>query len=273
MTSSSPPFTSSSPRPPWNGISCVFPCYNEGGNIARAVKLLSDALETEVELATSIVDYEIIVVDDGSRDASEAEVRRLGDMNPRVRLVQHEQNQGYGAAIRSGITKAQFDVVFYADSDNQFDYSQVREWLPLMNENPVVCGYRIDRKDNALRLLNAFGWNLLVRMVLGQFVRDLDCGFKMFTRQALRDADLSRLEGRGAIFSAELLLLLKKAGYKFLELPLRHYPRVEGSPTGAAPWVIFRAFRELFLLLLRARNIPTIRPGTSETSAASRAVH
>ena len=219
------------------GISVVLPAYNEEENVGPAVM-------EAIEIAGSIADdYEVIVVDDGSRDSTAEKVRQLAERYPQVRLVQHEVNQGYGAALYSGFTSARKELVFFTDSDRQFDLTEIKKFLPFMNEYDLVIGYRAPRRDPFMRKLNGWGWSALVTLLFGYTSRDIDCAFKLFRREIM---DRINVESRGATFSAEFLVRTKRAGYRIHEVPLAgHRPRVAGSPTGARLGVITRAFREL----------------------------
>jgi glycosyltransferase involved in cell wall biosynthesis len=220
-------------------ISAVMPAYNEEANIEPQVL---DVMEALRPLAA---DFEVIVVDDGSRDRTGAIVSRLAEANPQVRLVQHPANQGYGAALYSGFTSATKELVFLTDSDRQFDLDDLRRLLPLLGQADIVAGYRAPRRDPFMRVLNGIGWSALVTLFFGYTARDIDCAFKLFRREILKHI---RLEARGATFSAEFLIRAKRAGYRIVELAVSHRPRRAGSQTGARPDVIVRAFRELFRL-------------------------
>lgn len=220
-------------------ISAVMPAYNEEENIEPQIAEVVSTLRALTD------DFEVIVVNDGSRDRTGAIVSRIAADNPVVRLVQHERNQGYGAALYSGFTSAKKTWVFLTDSDRQFDLADLQRLLPMTQQGDVVAGYRAPRRDPFMRVLNGKGWSALVTLWFGYTARDIDCAFKLFKREIL---DHVKLESRGATFSAEFLIRSKRAGYKIVEAPVSHHPRRAGSPTGARPDVILRAFRELFKL-------------------------
>ncbi|MCA1552936.1 MAG: glycosyltransferase family 2 protein, partial [Chloroflexi bacterium] len=164
---------------------------------------------------------------------------------PQVRLIRHEKNQGYGAALYSGFLNASKELVFLTDSDRQFDLSDLHKLMPLIQSADIVAGYRNPRRDPPIRVLNGIGWSALVTLLFGYMARDIDCAFKLFKREILQHISLST---RGATFSAEFLIRSKRAGFKIVEVGVKHQPRRAGSPTGARPDVIIRAFRELFRL-------------------------
>lgn len=233
------PDASVTPQPVVQGLSVAIPAYNEADNIAAMVH---DVLRDIGPLAS---DLEIIVVDDGSSDGTAEVVRDLTERHRQVRLIAHAHNQGYGAAVFDGLVGATKELVFFTDGDRQFDLSEVKGLLTLLDRADMVVGYRSPRRDPFMRRLNGKGWSLLVTALFGYTARDIDCAFKLMRRPVIE-----RLKGevrsRGATFSAEFLVRAKGAGFHIAEMPIRgHRPRTAGSPTGARPSVVLRAFREL----------------------------
>jgi glycosyltransferase involved in cell wall biosynthesis len=161
-------------------------------------------------------------------------------------VVHHEQNQGYGAALVSGFKAARFEWVGYTDGDGQFDLADIERFFEPSQRADVLLGYRRQRNDHWGRRLNAWLWGQLVRLILGLKVKDLDCGFKLFKAERLRN--LGSLEARGAVISAELLMKIKAMGCRWEEVMVEHYPRRGGAPSGARLSVILRAVRELLWL-------------------------
>ncbi len=237
-------------------ISAVLPAYNEQEVIADSVAAMVAALEGLG------ADYEVIVVDDGSRDRTAAIVAGLARANPRVRLLSHPRNRGYGAALWTGFTGATRDLVFLTDGDKQFDVAELRDFLPLLDGADLVIGYRHPRADPLIRRLNGWGWNALVTLLFGYTARDVDCAFKLFRRRVLDRVDV---RATGATFSAEFLIKARRHGFVVRERRASHFPRPAGQATGARPAVILRAFRELFRLRLNlaaelARPVPARHP-------------
>lgn len=222
-------------------ISVTMPAYNEEENI-RPMVLESIGVMEDLLKEGQIEDYEVIVVNDGSRDNTAEVVLQLSQEFPKVRLVDHKVNQGYGAAVYSGFINARKDLVFLTDSDKQFEVSEIRRLIPLLAEADLVAGYRAPRRDPFKRRLFGAGWSALVTFLFGYTVRDVDCAFKLFRREIM---DNINIESRGATFSAEFLVRAKRKGYRFREVPVTHLPRVAGTQTGAKMYVILRAFREL----------------------------
>ena len=226
-------------------LSFFFPAHNEAENIEA---LVAEALETLPSFAD---EFEIIAVDDGSRDATPEIADRLAAADPRVRVVHHQTNLGYGAAVRSGLRAARFDLVAFTDGDRQFKVADLGRLLERMAkpDNPdVVAGYRLKRADPFIRTAYARVYRLALNIFYKLGVRDVDCAFKLFRRSALEGI---RLESGGAFMSAELLIKLKQRGRRIVEVGVPHYPRTAGSPTGAKPSVIFRAVRDFWRLRIR----------------------
>lgn len=225
-------------------ISLVMPAYNEADNIEPMVAEATPALEANAD------GHEIIVVDDGSADETAAVTRRVMESYPNVRLVEHPVNKGFGAAVFSGFTNAEKDWIFYTDADRQFVLSELDRFVPYMDEADLIAGYRAPRRDPFMRVFYGKGWSTLCTLMFGYTVRDVDCGFKLFRREIIESL-APQIASRGATFSIEWLVRAKRAGYRFVELPVTHQPRVAGSQTGANIDVIVRAFRELMQVRLQ----------------------
>ncbi|TWU35013.1 glycosyltransferase family 2 protein [Novipirellula artificiosorum] len=203
-------------------ISLILPAWNESEVIERAIA------EADAALRPLSVDYEIIVVDDGSTDQTASLVAQAAIRNPAVRLVRHNPNQGYGAAIRSGFAAAQKNLVVFTDADCQFDLTELDRFVLLSKRYDIVCGYRIDRKDSALRCFYSQVYNLLVRILLRTDVRDVDCALKMFHRNVVKKLTIS---GNGFLVNSEILTSAKQQGYRVVEVGVSHRPRIDGTST------------------------------------------
>ena len=227
---------------PLQELSLFFPCHNEAENLEA---LVADALAALPALATT---YEVILVDDGSRDdtagVAERLVQRHGGV---VRLVHHDVNRGYGGALRSGFAAARYSHLAYTDGDRQFRIADLARLVDCAEatQSPVVIGFRLQRADPPLRLVYATLYRVANRIWFGLRVRDVDCAAKLFRRDVLCNINV---HSDGAFFSAELLIRLQLAGVNALEVGVPHYPRTAGSPTGARLSVIARAVRDFWSL-------------------------
>jgi len=220
-------------------LTVFFPAYNEEDIIEKTV---SDALSACAPLAA---DLEVVVVDDGSADETAAIVERLAAADPRVRLVKHERNRGYGASLRTGFASARKELIFFSDADGQFDLHELPGSLAMLSQAPVVVGFRIKRNDPPHRLFIAKTYKLIVRMVFGLRVRDIDCAFKLFRREVF---DGLALESNGAFISSELLIKLSRRGVAIMERGVHHYPRTTGYSKGAGMAVILKTIRDILRL-------------------------
>ena len=221
------------------GLSVFLPSHNEEGNVERVVASYL------AELPHVTDDYEVIVVDDGSRDRTGAIADRLASADSHVKVVHHQVNRGYGGAVISGIRAASKPYVLLCDGDGQFDPADIELMTPFVPEYDVVAGRRASRADPLMRRVNGAAWSGLVRILLGITITDIDCGFKLFKRDKL---DGMELRAHGAMISTELMARLAGRGAKVKEVDVRHLPRLTGEQSGASLKVVMRAFKELVTL-------------------------
>jgi len=220
-------------------LSLVFPMFDEEKNVGP---LLESALALGPRLAP---DFELIVVDDGSRDGSAAVVEAIRRRDPRVRLLRHPENRGYGAALRSGLRAARGQLVFFSDADLQFDLREIERLLAHAEDFDIVAGYRAQRRDPLGRRAIASCWGALVRALFGLRVRDIDCAFKVFRRPVIDAIEVASI---GAFVNTEILVRARRAGFRIHEVPVSHHPRVAGRAKGVSPRVVVRAIVELSML-------------------------
>jgi glycosyltransferase involved in cell wall biosynthesis len=226
-------------------ISVFFPCYNEQDNVASTT---SKALDFLRQLNA---DYEIIIVDDGSTDNTAQIADKLASENPRIKVVHHSPNKGYGAALQSGFKAATKPLVFYTDGDGQFDIKELPLLLPMIEKYDIVSGYRLNRQDNLLRKLNGWCWTKLGCILFRMNLRDIDCAFKLYKREIFENI---KMVSTGALIDTEILARASRNGYTIGEVGVHHYPRTAGQQTGANIKVICRAFKELFKLFKQIRK-------------------
>lgn len=228
-------------------ISGFFPCYNEEANVERTTLAVHKALRRVSD------EFEVIIVNDGSKDRTGEIADRLAAEHSHVRAVHNNPNQGYGGALQRGFRSAQKEWVFYTDGDGQFDPEEIDKLLPLLDRYDIVSAYRLDRKDSFIRKVNAFCWTTLVNVVFGLWLRDIDCAFKLFPRKLFDEIDM---KSRGALIDTEVLARAKRLGYRIGQVGVHHFPRQAGTQTGANLRVIARAFKELFKLYRDIRRTP-----------------
>jgi len=222
-----------------DSLSVFLPAHNEAGNIERVVN------GWRAELPRVTDDWEIIVVDDGSRDGTGPIADRLTSTDARVRVVHHEVNRGYGGAVISGIAAASKSWVLLCDGDGQFDPADIETLAQRAGDCDVIVGRRGSRADPFMRRLNGNAWTILMRILFGIAISDIDCGFKLFRRELIVPDEL---KARGAMISTELMARMAGRGARMAEVDVRHLPRQTGEQSGASMRVIMRAFRELMVL-------------------------
>lgn len=228
-------------------LSVVLPAFNEGDNIGPSI---DRALQVLPELAT---EWEVIVVDDGSTDRTrDIAAEYAAERHPAVRLLVHERNLGYGAALRSGFSRARHEYVFYTDADLQFDIGELEFALPMMREHDVVVGFRVYRYDSPLRVVVSWIYNRLVRLLFRVKVRDVDCAFKVFRREVL---DKITVECSNFFVDTELVAKVRKWNFRLAEKGVRHYPRAAGE-TKVEPSDVSRTLRVLWQMWQRI-HLPT----------------
>jgi glycosyltransferase involved in cell wall biosynthesis len=228
-------------------LSIVLPAFNEEANIEAAVR---HALEAGGRLAPPC---EVIAVDDGSRDGTGGVLARLDpELGGRLVVVTHPANRGYGAALRAGFAAARGELVFYTDSDNQFDLGELEGFLPLMERCDAVLGWRIDRQDPALRRLVSGVFNRLSALLLGVPARDLNCSFKLFRGERLAELPL---RSDDFFIDTEIVALLHRAGWRWEQRGVRHYPRRAGRST-VRPADVPRTLAALARMWRRLRERP-----------------
>jgi glycosyltransferase involved in cell wall biosynthesis len=202
-------------------ISAFFPCYNDEATIGSVVGSVAAVLDA------ADLDAEIIVVNDGSSDGSERVLKKLTETEPRLRVVTHERNRGYGGALLSGFGASTKQWVFYTDGDGQFDPSELA--LLIEQAGPdvdVVQGYKLGRADNLLRKIIGRVYHRFVKLIFGLKIRDTDCDFRLIRRSVLEQVELRHTTG---VICVELVRKLQDAGARFVEVGVHHYARQHGQ--------------------------------------------
>ena len=229
-------------------ISVFFPAFNEEKNlyetVAKAVSVLNNNFKN----------WEVVIIDDGSMDGTPREIEKLKQLDSRITSVTHAQNRGYGAAFRSGIYICRYNWIAFTDADGQFDFSEISNLVGVQEKTgaDLVIGYYLKRSVPLYRKLNTFAWQTVVNFLFGLSVRDIDCGFKLFSKRVV-DTIATLESERGAFISTEFLVKAKKSGFKVIETSVHHYPRRAGQGTGAKLNVIIKSFVDLFRLWRKLR--------------------
>ncbi len=233
------------------GISVFFPAFNDAPSLPSLIQRTMDTLRAVSR------DYEVIVVNDGSTDATAEVLRDLErQYQPFLRLITHEQNRGYGAALRTGLAAATKEFIFYTDGDGQYDPGELPRLLAAMTpETGLVNGYKIERNDPRHRIWIGNVYNRFARLMFGISLRDIDCDFRLIRRSAL---DLSHLRATGGTICIEIVRSLELSGTGVVELPVHHYPRLHGHSQFFRIPALASTFWQLCALFFRLVVIPEI---------------
>lgn len=227
-------------------LSVFFPAYNEEGSIKDTVLNAKKVLE---KVATK---WEILVINDGSKDNTLKVCEDLAKKEKNIRVINHKVNRGYGGALKSGFYNAKYPWISFTDSDGQFDFKEIAKFIEKQRETnaDLVIGYYKKRQVSKTKIITSKAWEIMVLFLFGLHVRDIDCGFKLISKKVFSKIDKLESE-RGAFISSELLIKAKRAGFKIVEIPVSHFPRKAGVGTGRNLNVIIRSFVDLFNLWLK----------------------
>lgn len=225
-------------------LSIFFPFWNEEKNIEHVVT-------NAIPIAESIAKvWEIIIIDDGSTDQTLEIANKLAQRQENIKVISLKPNKGYGAALKAGFRNAQYNYVVFTDGDRQFDFSEVTKFIEEIGTADIVVGYRKKRRDKKifkrLLLMNLLKvWDFILFRF---YFKDIDCGFKMFTRHAL--SQIGQLHSEGAMITTEIFAKATKRKLKIVQVGVNHYPRKFGKQTGANLYVVVRAILESMILWL-----------------------
>jgi glycosyltransferase involved in cell wall biosynthesis len=226
-------------------MSVFFPCYNEENNIKNTVS------KAKLVLSKVVKKWEIILINDGSKDNTAKVLEQIKKEYSKddIKIITHNPNRGYGAALKSGLYNCKYQWIAFTDSDGQFDFREITKFIDKQKEtnSDIVIGYYLSRQVSKATIITSKIWEIIVFILFGLKVTDIDCGFKLINKKVIET--IPKLEAeRGAFISSEFLIKAKKAGFKISELGVHHYPRVEGKATGRNIKVIIKSFSDLFSL-------------------------
>ena len=225
-------------------LSVFFPCYNEEKNIENTVSKTIPILNKITKK------WEIILINDGSKDNTAKVLQKIKNQYPRqVKIITHNPNRGYGAALKSGLYNSKYQWIAFTDSDGQFDFSEIKNLIKKQQSTKadIIIGYYLSRQVSKTTIITSKIWELIVFILFGLKVTDIDCGFKLISKKVVDH--IPKLEAeRGAFISSEFLIKAKKTGFKIVEVGVHHYPRTEGKATGRNIKVIIKSFSDLFRL-------------------------
>jgi len=224
-------------------LSVFLPTYNEQDNIKGVVLSVKKVLQETAK------EWELLIINDGSSDNTKDVVEALSNEDKRIRVIDHPINQGYGASLRTGLYESKYEWIAFIDSDGQFNFAEITDFIEKQKETnaDLVIGYYKKRRVSIFKKITSKIWEMLVFIMFGLHVRDIDCGFKLIRKDVIDK--IPKLEStRGAFISSELLIKARKSGFKIVEIPITHYPRLKGAGTGRNLNVILKSFADLFRL-------------------------
>jgi len=219
-------------------LSIFFPAYYDEKNIDKVVR---KAVKVAEEL--QLKDFEVTIIEDGSPDRTGEVADELARIYPKVKVIHHEKNLGYGATLHEGFKTAKFDYVFYTDGDNQFDLEELKKFVALLPFCDIVVGYRKKKYYSAYRKFTSLVYNFVLRWMFGIDYIDIDCAFKLFKRDLF---DKITIDTKDAFIDAEIMIKARRLGYTSAEVGVKHLPRLDGISTAARPSIIIRTIREIF---------------------------
>lgn len=219
-----------------SSLSIFFPTYNDA-------KILSYLISKADRVASLIADdYEILIINDGSKDDTKETLMPLEKVYPKLRILNHNYNRGYGAALISGFKNSRYEWVFYTDGDGQYDPSEIIKLTEKISVHvDVVNGYKIKRGDNIIRRFIGYINNTILHIVFPLPISDIDCDFRLIRKSELKKFDLKSTSGT---ICTELIMRLKLVGARFEEIGVSHYSRPFGKSQFFTFTNIFRTVRD-----------------------------
>ncbi len=228
-------------------LSIILPVYNESQTITETIQQCVDYMKQQ-----SVIDeYEFLVVNDGSTDASLKILNDLSAAHPSLKVLSHTSNQGYGAALITGIQAAQYERILLMDADGQIKLGSLSDAWPYVNDYDIVSGYRARRMDSAYRRFLGKTYTAFVRLIFGVKSRDINCGFKIFKRKFL---DVAGINTHAGAFYTHVFINAQKMGARIREVPIQHFPRAQGHSTGADFNVVTTAMSDVIKLLFSKKK-------------------
>lgn len=231
-------------RVPFQKLTIFFPMWNEEEYLQRAVDAAQEVCRALIE-AREVLDYELIIVNDASTDATGALADALAAVDEHVQVVHHPVNRKLGGSMKSGFAAATGDLILYTDADLPFDMDEVRKAVRLMRvyEADIVSAYRFDRTgEGYVRSVYSALYNLLVRVMFGVRIRDVNFAFKLCRARIFEHVEL---KSEGSFIDAELVIRAQRAGYRIVQFGVDYFARTRGVSTLSSPAVIVKILREL----------------------------
>jgi glycosyltransferase involved in cell wall biosynthesis len=233
-------------------FSIIIPLYNEEENVPILIETIFKEIGDHPDF------LELVLVDDGSRDRTAELARAFRSQEPRIVLAQHDRNRGLGAGIRTGLQTARGDLILYTDADLPFDFSLIPQLISLAGQDRVISGCRVNRGEGLRRWVLTKGYNLLVYLCFGLYLRDINFACKVIPRSLARKISL---QSEGSFIDAEILLEALRYGISIKGFPMTYHKRERGQSTLSRPGVILGILREMVRYALN--HTSTAKPQNS----------
>ena len=238
-------------------LTIFFPMWNEEQYIDAAINAAREACATLVDQG-EVADYELLIIDDASTDATPRRADEMAAADPHVRVVHHPKNRKLGGSLKTGFSEARGDLILYTDADLPFDMDEVQKACRVMRhyQADIVSAFRFDRTgEGYVRVVYSFFFNSLVRGLFGIKMRDVNFAFKLCRREVF---DHVKLESEGSFIDAELIVRATRYGYKVVQFGVDYFPRTRGVSTLSSPSVIVKIMREMFSLRNELKSISPV---------------
>lgn len=229
-------------------ISVVIPAFNEEAYVEKCVVCLENELKSVCD------DFEIIIVNDGSHDKTLPILEELKKSRPYVVIATHEKNRGLGGALKTGFALAQKEITFYSDCDLPFDFHELARALRIMKfkDADLITGFRHDRtSEGFIRIIYSIFYNLLIRLLFGVAVRDINFSFKLIKTEAQHEMNL---QSEGSFIDAELIIKAHRMNLFICQIGIDYFKRKYGSSTLSSPLTIFKIIKEIFQQYMPIKN-------------------
>ncbi len=239
-----------------DGITVFYPMYNEELYIKRAVEAAREICELMLRVG-EIGEYEILIIDDASQDATGKIADELAAQDKRIRVIHHQTNRGLGGSLKTGFYNARMDMILYSDTDLPFDMMEIKKAHRLMRyyEADIVSAFRFDRTGEGLRrLMYSYVYNTIIKILFGLRIKDVNFSFKLVRREVLEHVVL---KSEGSFIDAELLIKAQRYGFKIIQFGTNYFPRSRGVSTLSSSGVILKIVQEMVSL---RNEIKTIQP-------------
>lgn len=222
-------------------ISFFCPAYNDEGNLPDLIPQVVNFLKKNFDA------YEIFIIDDGAKDNTGLVADELALQYPHITVVHHQKNKGYSATLKEGFQLGKYEWVMYTDGDNQYDVHDVEDYLYLLDDSDLICGYATKKAVSLGRRIQSFVFNTLINMLFQVKFKDINCSVKIIKKEVLDNIQITS-SPYGAFVDAELVLKAHQLQYKIKQFPVVHYERKSGVASGSKPYLVLYTLKDMIKL-------------------------